>query len=63
MFADLIPTHTIALWLLKHIDSFLDRIGLRHETTAEELVYVAIIIAVSLAIGWCVKQSHSVCNP
>ena len=56
MFADLIPTHTIALWLLKHIDSFLDRIGLRHETTAEELVYVAIIIAVSLAIGWCVKK-------
>lgn len=53
---DLIPTHTIALWLLKHIDRLLDHIGLRQEQTVEEIIYVAIIIAVSLIIGTAVKK-------
>lgn len=56
MYADLIPTHTIALWLLKHIDNLLDHIGMQHEQTAEEVVYVAIIIAFSLLIGMLIKK-------
>lgn len=56
MYVDIIPTHAIALWLLSHIDRLLDGLGLRKQATAEEIVYVAIIIAASLAIGWCIKK-------
>ncbi|MDE6098123.1 MAG: mechanosensitive ion channel family protein [Muribaculaceae bacterium] len=56
MYVDLIPAHTIAHWLLKHIDHLLDHLGLQHEQTAEEIIYVAIIIAASLLVGTLVKK-------
>lgn len=52
MLADIIPTHDVAVWLLSNIDSFLDKIGLGRNHTTEEILYVAIIIAVAFLISW-----------
>lgn len=56
MFADIIPSHDIAYFLLKYIDKLLDLIGLKHHSTVEEIIYVAIIVGVSLGIGWLIKK-------
>lgn len=51
-----IPSHKIAAGTLDFIDSALDFIGLRHHQTLEEIIYVAIIIAVSFGVGWIVRR-------
>lgn len=51
----IIPSHTIALWLLKSIDGFLDFFGLKRYQTLEQVIYFAIIVVVSFFIGWCVR--------
>lgn len=50
-----IPSHALATWLLSFVDGFLDMIGLKHHQTIEEIIYVAIIIAVAFLIGWAVR--------
>lgn len=52
---EIIPSHAVAAWLLTHIDNFLDKIGLSHDETIEEIIYVAIIIAAALFIAWVLK--------
>lgn len=49
-------THTVASWLLKTIDGFLDDIGLRHHQIIEAVIYLAIITLFSLGIGICLKK-------
>lgn len=56
MYLSLIPSHAIAAWLLRHIDRLLDHLGLSHQDSLEELIYVIVIVCVSLLIGWLVKR-------
>lgn len=53
--ASVIPTHKVATWLLSHVDSILDSIGLRHDPTIQEIIYVVLITAIALFIGWAVR--------
>ncbi|MDE6556120.1 MAG: mechanosensitive ion channel [Duncaniella sp.] len=53
---EIIPSHSVATWLLGNIHRFLDFIGLEHEKNIEEIIYVATIIAASIAIGWVIRQ-------
>ncbi|MDE6485062.1 MAG: mechanosensitive ion channel family protein [Duncaniella sp.] len=55
MLCDIIPTHTVAVWLLETIYKALDMLGLRHDKTTEEVIYVAVIVLIALAIGWVLK--------
>lgn len=55
MLCDIIPTHTVALWLLETIYKVLDALGLRHDKTTEEVIYVAVIVIIALVIGWVLK--------
>lgn len=52
----IIPSHTLALWILQTIDHFLDWIGLRKYQTLEEVIYFTIILFASFGIGWLVRK-------
>lgn len=52
MLADIIPTHQVATWLLKSIDQLLDNLGLSKNHTIEEIIYVAVIVAVAFFVSW-----------
>lgn len=45
-----------AHWLLKIIDNGLNALGLEHYKSAEEVIYLAIVIACAFAIAWLVKS-------
>lgn len=53
---DIIPSHKVASWLLSTIDGFLDHIGLEHDRTIEEIIYVAVIVAVAMTLGWLIRR-------
>ena len=52
----IIPSHTLAVWLLSHIDKILDSIGLSRYKSVEEIIYMAVIVLVSFALGWVVRK-------
>lgn len=52
---DIIPSHDVALWLIDVIDDFLEWIGLGRDAFIEELVYIALIIVASMAVGWLLR--------
>lgn len=54
--ASVIPTHTVANWLLSHVNTLLDSIGLSHDPTIQEIIYVALITVVALAVGWAFRE-------
>lgn len=51
-----IPTHLLASWLLKNIDSFLNAIGLSREKTVEEIIYITTIVTLAFAVGWLARR-------
>ncbi len=51
----LIPSHDIAATILRVIDRILDWMGLSHQRNLEEIVYTAIILGLSLAIGLIIR--------
>lgn len=53
---DIIPSHTLAQWLLTHIHRLLDLIGLSKDKNTEEILYVAIIIVAAAGIGWVLSN-------
>lgn len=53
--SEIIPSHTIAGWLLSLIERFLTLLGLEHSRPTEEWIYAAVVVAASFAIGWIVK--------
>ncbi len=55
MICDIIPSHQVAVWLLNTIYKGMDAIGLSHDKTIEEIIYVAVIVLLALAIGWLLK--------
>lgn len=52
----LIPSHDLATWVLKMVDSLLDLLGLGHQQKIEEIVYTAIILVISILIGEVLKN-------
>lgn len=56
MLAEVIPSHQLAIWLLTTIDSFLDKMGLSHDKTIEEIIYVALIVGVAMLIAWVLRR-------
>ena len=53
----IIPSHTIASWLLGVIDKFLDIFGFEHHGALEQAIYLCIIVVVGFALGWIVKKA------
>lgn len=50
-----IPTHKLATWLLTHVNNILDSLGLSHDPTFQEIVYITIITLIALGIGWLTR--------
>lgn len=50
-----IPTHAVAQWILNLIKGFLDTLGLSHDPTIEEVIYVVLILIVAILLGWAVR--------
>lgn len=53
----MIPSHQLAMWLLDHIDRFLNWAGLSKAHSLETVVYILIVIALSFAIAWAVRKA------
>lgn len=54
---NLIPSHDVALWLVRHIDNFLDSFGLTRYPVVEQIIYLVIIVALALAVGLAVRYA------
>ena len=52
----LIPSHAIGAWLLGIIHKILDVLGLEHTPMIEEVLYIAVVVAFSLAIAWVIEK-------
>jgi miniconductance mechanosensitive channel len=53
---EIIASHQVAGWLLTNIKHCLDLIGLNHDKTLEEVIYVAVIVGAALLIGWLIRR-------
>ena len=53
--SSLIPSHSIATWILKHIDLGLEAAGLENGSVAEEVVYTIVVITIAIAVGWLLR--------
>lgn len=56
LLTDIIPSHTLAQWLLGHITRILAPLGLSTNQTVIEIIYVSIIVAVAVFIGWILSN-------
>ena len=52
----LVPSHQIALWLLRGINDVLSPLGLKDNTVAQEIVYVAVILLIALLAGSLLRR-------
>lgn len=50
-----VATHKVAQWILDNIRGTLDSLGMRHNPTLEEIIYVAVIVGVAILIGWLLR--------
>jgi miniconductance mechanosensitive channel len=53
--ANLIPSHEMAIWLVRHIDTVLDHLGISRYQELEQAVYFVIIVGLSIGIGVAVR--------
>jgi len=53
---DAIPAHSVAVGLMEFIDSVLGAMGLGRFRSLRELVYVAVVVAAAIAIGWSARK-------
>lgn len=56
IFTSSIPTHEVATWLLSNIDSLLNHIGLSQDQKIEEVIYIAVIVAIAFFAGWLLRR-------
>lgn len=54
-FCEIIPSHAVATWLMNRIYRMFESVGLAHSHSLEQIVYVAIIIAVGVVLGWTIR--------
>lgn len=53
---EIIPSHQVATWLLTHIRSLLNNLGLQRDKTIEEIIYVVAIVAFAMLLGWVIRR-------
>lgn len=51
-----IPQHNVALWLTSNIRDILDHMGLRRDPSLENVIYVVVIVAFALLLGWSIRR-------
>lgn len=51
-----IPPHKVAHWIISIIDDVLKKLGLPHNDTIEEIIYMIIVIALAFGIGWVASK-------
>lgn len=51
----IVPSHRVATWLLGHIQTLLNHLGLGDNHTLSEIVYVLVVALIALSIGMAVK--------
>lgn len=54
--SSIIPTHKVAQWLLAHIHKVFDHVGLEKDSDIEDIIYIAIVVALALFLGWLAKK-------
>ena len=52
MLSEIIPTHRVAEKLLSICDKMLNALGLEHDKTLEEIIYIVLIVLIAVIIGW-----------
>lgn len=52
MLSEIIPTHRVAEKLLSVCDKMLNALGLEHDKTLEEIIYIVLIVLIAVIIGW-----------
>ena len=50
-------SRTAASWLMKFIDKCLDALGMKHLQETEEILYLIIVIAMALLLGWIIQKA------
>lgn len=53
---EIIPSHQVAAWLITHIKNLLNHLGLEHDKTLEEVIYVAAIVLFAMLLGWAIRR-------
>ncbi len=56
IYGGLIPEHRMAGWLMEHIRRLLEDTGIEAGSTAETMVYFAMIAAASFALSWILRR-------
>ena len=54
--ASLIPSHAVAIWLTRLIHKTLNDAGLKSHPEVEDIIYVVIIVAFALTLGWLIRR-------
>lgn len=57
MHTSLIPSHKLASWILNHIRTASNTIGLQQNSTIEEIIYITIISIVAIALGVLIRKT------
>lgn len=52
----MIPSHKLASWLLACVGSLLDTIGVSHDRSVEEMVYIFAVCLIAVTFGWLVRH-------
>ena len=52
----IIPSHTVAHWLLTTIDNTLDALGMGRHRTTGEIIYLVAVSIVAFAVAWIIKK-------
>lgn len=55
MYSAIIPSHDVAQWIERIIHNFLDKLGMGHSPVLEQIIYIAMIVAVSCLVGWLLR--------
>lgn len=55
--SSLVPSHSLALWIMRMIRRLLDVVGLERNDTVEEIAYTAIVAAVAILIGMIIRSA------
>ncbi len=53
---NLIPSHQVALWLVRHIDNILDKLGLTRYPAVEQIIYLIVMVVLALVVGLVVRS-------
>jgi miniconductance mechanosensitive channel len=53
----MIASHKIASWLLHKVEIAMHALGFGHSEVAQTIVYVAVVAAIAIALGWAVRHA------